>query len=117
MRLLGHRESLNMDFERQFLSSLKARTLEYSLEYRSVPTSSGSVLGLRQTPAVGNAESQSAWRPVETALALTVRCASLWRGQEKSGMHQAYHLETMYKDVNISTGLLEEVTGRHRRID
>ena len=27
MRLLGHRESLNMDFERQFLSSLKARTL------------------------------------------------------------------------------------------
>ena len=25
-------------------------------------------------------------------------------------MHQAYHLETMYKDVNISTGLLEEVT-------
>ena len=24
-------------------------------------------------------------------------------------MHQAYHLETMYKDVNISTGLLEEV--------
>ena len=75
MRLLGHRESLNMDFERQFLSSLKARTLEYSLEYRSVPTSSGSVLGLRQTPAVGNAESQSPWRPVETALALTVRCA------------------------------------------
>ena len=67
MRLLGHRESLNMDFERQFLSSLKARTLEYSLEYRSVPTSSGSVLGLRQTPAVGNAESQSPWRPVETA--------------------------------------------------
>ena len=32
-------------------------------------------------------------------------------------MHQAYHLETMYKDVNISTGLLEEVTDRHRRSD
>jgi len=55
------------------------------------------------------------WKPHE--FALTVRCASVWRGQEKSGMHQAYHLETMYKDVNISTGLLEEVTGRHRRID
>ena len=26
MRLLGHRESLNMDFERQFLSSLKAES-------------------------------------------------------------------------------------------
>ena len=78
MRLLGHRESLNMDFERQFLSSLKARTLEYpwsTLQYRSVPTSSGSVLGLRQTPAVGYAQRQSPRRPVETALALTVRCA------------------------------------------
>ena len=39
MRLLGHRESLNMDFERQFLSSLKARTLEYPWSTLGVPFS------------------------------------------------------------------------------
>ena len=47
------------------------------------------------------------WKP-HSPSPCGVRFALTW--QEKSGMHQAYHLETMYKDVNISTGLLEEVT-------